>query len=138
MVRRVTFIGFFLIALRLGSILSAQPERTHVTVLSTTDLHGHIHPVDYYTNQPANHGLAKISTLVSRAREIDPDLILIDSGNNIQGTPLAYHSAVVEGTSPNPMMAAMNALRYDAMTPGNHEYNFGCLLYTSPSPRDRG
>jgi len=103
----------------------AQSERTHVTVLSTTDLHGHIHPLDYYTGQPTENGLAKVATLIKRARALDPDLILLDSGDTIQGTPLAYHAAVVEPVSPHPMIAAMNALKYDAMTPGNHEYNFG-------------
>ena len=100
-------------------------ERTHVTVLSTTDLHGHIYPVDYYTQEPAENGLAKISTLIKRARALDPELILLDSGDTIQGTPLAYHAAMVKPVSPHPVIAAMNALKFDAMTPGNHEYNFG-------------
>jgi 2',3'-cyclic-nucleotide 2'-phosphodiesterase (5'-nucleotidase family) len=103
----------------------AQTERTHVTVLSTTDLHGHIYPVDYYTQEPAENGLAKISTLIKRARALDPELILLDSGDTIQGTPLAYHAAMVKPVSPHPVIAAMNALKFDAMTPGNHEYNFG-------------
>lgn len=100
-------------------------ERTHVTVLSTTDLHGHIHPVDYYTGEPAQRGLAKLGSLIKRARLLDPKLILVDSGDTIQGTPFAYHAAVVEPTNSNPMMAAMNALKFDAMAPGNHEFNFG-------------
>ncbi len=100
-------------------------ERTHVTVLSTTDLHGHVHPVDYFTGEPADRGLAKAATLIKRARILDPELILLDSGDTIQGSPFAYHSAVVEPANPNPIMAAMNALRYDAMAPGNHEFNFG-------------
>ncbi len=107
------------------TLIWAEPERTHVTVLSTTDLHGHIHPVDYYTDQPAENGLAKISTLIRRARALDPELILIDAGDTIQGTPLAYHAAVIEPVSPHPMMAAMNQIGFDAMALGNHEYNFG-------------
>ncbi len=100
-------------------------ERSYVTVLSTTDLHGHVHPVDYYTGEPAEHGLAKIATLIQRARVLDPELVLVDSGDTIQGTPFAYHSAVVDPPRRNPMMAAMNALDYDAMAVGNHEFNFG-------------
>lgn len=100
-------------------------ERTHITVLSTTDLHGYIHPIDYYTREPTNHGLAKVGSLIKRARLLDPELILLDSGDTIQGTPYAYHAAVVEPADANPMMVAMNDLRYDAMVPGNHEFNFG-------------
>jgi 2',3'-cyclic-nucleotide 2'-phosphodiesterase/3'-nucleotidase len=105
--------------------ISLHAERTHVTVLSTADLHGHIHPVDYYTGEPANHGLAKVGALIKRARLLDPELILVDSGDTIQGSPFAYHAAVVEPANPNPIMAAMNELKFDAMAPGNHEFNFG-------------
>lgn len=103
----------------------AQPERTHLTVLSTTDLRGRIHPVHYYTGEPVNHGLAKVGSLIKRARLLDPELILIDSGDTIEGTPYAYHATIVEPATPNPMMQVMNHLRYDAMVPGNHEFNFG-------------
>ncbi len=112
----------------LGSI-SLGAERTHVTVLSTTDLHGHVYPVDYYTSEPAENGLAKIGTLIRRARLLDPELILLDSGDTIQGTPLAYHAAVVSPTPRNPIIMAMNALDFDAMTVGNHEYNFGTAAF---------
>lgn len=105
--------------------LAARAERAHVTVLSTTDLHGHVFPVDDYTGKPAEYGLAKIATLIRRARQLDPELILLDSGDTIQGTPMAYHSAVVDKLPRNPMMVAMNALSYDALAVGNHEYNFG-------------
>lgn len=118
-------LRWFTVLLFSGVFVAAQPERTHVTVLSTTDLHGHIYPIDYYSGKPTENGLAKVATLINRARAIDPDLILIDSGDTIQGTPLAYYAAVVDPDSPHPMIAAMNALKYDAMAPGNHEYNFG-------------
>jgi 2',3'-cyclic-nucleotide 2'-phosphodiesterase (5'-nucleotidase family) len=115
----------FLILPAMLTVAQAEPERTHVTILSTTDLHGHIYPIDYYTGAPAQNGLAKISTLVKRARALDPESILIDSGDTIQGTPLAYHAAMIEPVKVHPMMAAMNEMGFDAMTPGNHEYNFG-------------
>ena len=100
-------------------------ERAHVTVLSTTDLHGHVHPIDYYTDEPAEYGLAKIATLIQRARALDPELILLDSGDTIQGRPFAYHCAVIDPPRRNPMMVAMNALDFDALAVGNHEFNYG-------------
>ena len=51
--------------------------------------------------------------------------MLVDSGDTIQGTPLAYYHNKKNNTPPHPMMVAMNALNYDAMAVGNHEYNFG-------------
>jgi 2',3'-cyclic-nucleotide 2'-phosphodiesterase / 3'-nucleotidase len=100
-------------------------KRAHIVILSTTDMHGRIFPIDYYTNKYDNVGIAKVATLVKQARKDDPDLLLIDSGDTIQGTPLEYLHNKRNNTPPDPMMLTMNALKYDAMAVGNHEYNFG-------------
>ncbi len=100
-------------------------KRARVTILSTTDLHGNIFPIDYYTNKPDARGLAKIATIVKQARKENPELLLIDSGDTIQGTPLEYFHNKKNNAPPDPMMLAMSALKYDAMAVGNHEYNFG-------------
>src|SRR3989440_2302484 len=101
------------------------PTRAHVVILSTTDMHGRIFPIDYYTNKYDNVGIAKVATLIRQARKDDPDLLLVDSGDTIQGTPLEYFHNKRNNTPPDPMMLTMNALKYDAMAVGNHEYNFG-------------
>lgn len=101
------------------------PARTHVVILGTTDMHGRIFPIDYYTNKYDNVGIAKVATLIKQARKDDPDLLLLDSGDTIQGTPLEYFHNKRNNTPPDPMMLAMSALHYDAMAVGNHEYNFG-------------
>jgi 2',3'-cyclic-nucleotide 2'-phosphodiesterase/3'-nucleotidase len=100
-------------------------QRVQITVLGTTDLHGNLFPIDYYTDKPDNRGLAKIATLIRRVRKENENVVLVDSGDTIQGTPLAYYHNKKNNQPPNPMMLAMNALGYDAMTVGNHEYNFG-------------
>ncbi len=100
-------------------------QRAHVVILGTTDMHGRVFPVDYYTNKYDNVGITKVATLVREARKADPDLLLVDSGDTIQGTPLEYFHNKRNNTPPDPMMLAMNALHYDSMTVGNHEYNFG-------------
>ena len=51
--------------------------------------------------------------------------LLLDCGDTIQGTPLAYYFAEKDTSKPNPTIAAFNALHYDAMAVGNHEFNFG-------------
>src|SRR6266478_4140558 len=104
---------------------ASAPTRAHIVILITTDMHGRIFPIDYYTNKYDNVGIAKVATLIKEARKNDPDLLLIDSGDTIQGTPLEYFHNKRNNTPPDPMMLAMNALHYDAMTVGNHEYNFG-------------
>jgi len=100
-------------------------SRVQITILGTTDLHGNLDPIDYYTNKPDNRGLAKVATLIKAVRREQPNVILIDSGDTIQGSPLESLHARKNNQPPDPMMLTMNALKYDAMAVGNHEYNFG-------------
>ena len=96
-----------------------------LTLLSTTDSHGHLLAWDDMTNKPANWGLAKIATLVETIRATAPNVLLLDCGDTIEGTPLAYYFNVKDSAQPNPEIAVMNAMHYDAMEVGNHEFNFG-------------
>lgn len=115
-----------LIALTLGANTGLNaPERVQVTILGTTDLHGNIYPIDYYTNKPDNRGLAKIATLIKRVRKEHPNVLLVDSGDTIQGSPLESFHSRKNNQPVDPMMLVMNSLQYDAMAVGNHEYNFG-------------
>src|SRR3954470_5193608 len=113
-------------------------ERVRLTVLGTTDLHGNVFNWDYYKNAEYDDkahndiGIAKVATLVKAARKElrkkkRPHLLL-DAGDTIQGTPLAYYYAriapITKGGT-HPMAAAMNAMKYDAAALGNHEFNYG-------------
>lgn len=121
-------LPLFLAALLLWATAACARELT-VRVLATTDLHGNIYPYDYYAARTAQRGLAKIATLIATERAANPNTVLLDCGDTIQGTPLesVHQAGIRAGTtnSPDPMMLAMNALGYDAMTVGNHEWNFG-------------
>jgi 2',3'-cyclic-nucleotide 2'-phosphodiesterase (5'-nucleotidase family) len=101
------------------------PERSHITILSTTDLHGNIYPIDYNTNGSDTRGLARVSTIVKQVRKESSSLLLLDSGDTIQGTPLTFYHARVNNKPPDPMMKVMSAIGYDGMAVGNHEYEFG-------------
>jgi 2',3'-cyclic-nucleotide 2'-phosphodiesterase (5'-nucleotidase family) len=100
-------------------------QRVQIVVLGTTDLHGNLLPIDYYTDKADNRSLAKVATLIRRVRKENQNVVLIDSGDTIQGTPLAYYHNKKNNQPPDPMMLTMSALGYDSMTVGNHEYNFG-------------
>ncbi|MDX8146816.1 5'-nucleotidase C-terminal domain-containing protein [Lentzea sp. BCCO 10_0061] len=105
--------------------------------MGSTDLHGNLFNWDYYLNREFDDfahndvGLAKISTLVNdvRAAVGRQRTLLLDAGDTIQGTPLAYYYAKVEpitrGAHVHPMAAAMNAIGYTAAALGNHEFNYG-------------
>jgi 2',3'-cyclic-nucleotide 2'-phosphodiesterase/3'-nucleotidase len=122
-----------------AAVVAAGAQRVTITLLATTDLHGNIYPYDYYTARPADRGLAKLATLIEAARRENPNHLLIDVGDTIQGTPVetVYELYVrngrlplglappAEGLQVDPMMLVMNYLHYDAMVLGNHEFNFG-------------
>ncbi|WP_029287565.1 bifunctional UDP-sugar hydrolase/5'-nucleotidase [Cellulomonas sp. HZM] len=110
-----------------------------LTVMGTTDLHGSALNWDYFKNAEYDDsahndiGLAKVSTLVNqvRAERGRSNTLLIDAGDTIQGTSLAYYYAKVEPISrtvKHPMAVAMNAIGYDAAALGNHEFNYGIPL----------
>src|SRR5689334_2117071 len=113
-------------------------ERVRLTIFGTTDLHGNVFNWDYYKNAEYDDkahndiGIAKVATLVKAARKElkkrkQPSLLL-DAGDTIQGTPLAYYYAriapITKGGE-HPMATAMNLMKYDAAALGNHEFNYG-------------
>lgn len=120
-------LRLLLVALALLTLAARPPaEKIVVNIIATSDLHGYLLPFDYYTNRPANRGLAKAATIIRRLRKADPQALLIDCGDTIQGSPLSdVYAKSGDKTIPNPMMAAMNELDYDEMVVGNHEFNFG-------------
>ncbi|WP_445284519.1 bifunctional metallophosphatase/5'-nucleotidase [Streptomyces sp. DSM 118148] len=115
-----------------------QVKRYSLTVMGTTDLHGHVFNWDYfkdaeYSDKAGNaQGLARVSTLVEGIRKEKgrSNTLLLDAGDTIQGTPLTYYYAKVDpitakGGPVHPMAQAMNAIGYDAAALGNHEFNYG-------------
>ena len=104
---------------------SAQP--LDLVIAATTDVHGRIRGWDYYADAPdSTRGLARAATIIDSLRRVSPVLpIVVDAGDFLQGNPLAYVTARVDTTMPNPIIAAMNAVQYDAVAIGNHEFNYG-------------
>ena len=100
-----------------------------LTVMSTSDVHGSVIGWNYFTAQPADVGLAKISTIIKGERAKltkNDDMLVVDGGDIIQGTPLdTYCVQHPNEWKTHPMMAAFRTIGYDAIECGNHEFNFG-------------
>ncbi len=111
-------------------------DAPRLRLLATTDLHGHLLPWDYDRDAPAPAlglaGLAPlIRTLRAEALNRGDACLLVDNGDLLQGTALAEALATRAARGrPHPILAALDALNYDAMALGNHDFNFGLPALT--------
>lgn len=104
-------------------------DEAHLRLLSTADLHMTIGPWDYLSDAPGGPpGLSGVADLVTRLRAEAGASLLLDCGDFLQGGPMADYYGLDRGLAPgetHPMIAAMNAAGYDAVTLGNHEFDYG-------------
>ncbi len=111
-----TFVG--LGGLSLNSCF--QPTEKHITILHTNDVHSHI---DTFSKDhsvfPNLGGLSRRSILVETIRKENPNTLLFDAGDIFQGTPyFNFYGGELE-------FKLMSALKYDAATIGNHDFDNG-------------
>jgi 2',3'-cyclic-nucleotide 2'-phosphodiesterase (5'-nucleotidase family) len=95
------------------------PDTVCISILHTTDLHGHILPTSDYDRNSDLGGLARCVTQIRRWRRQNGNSMLIDVGDVYQGTDVALRS---KGEL---MIDLFNYLKYDAWIVGNHEFDWG-------------
>jgi len=106
-----------------------------ITILHNNDSHGNL-------ARGTSVGMTQLATLIAQERLHNPTrTLLLDGGDQVQGDAMmayfksSYAGFASDGTplpdalKTNPMMAVMNALHYDAMTLGNHEFNYGSAVF---------
>jgi len=105
------------------------PPTARLRILATSDLHAHLVGWDYQNDRPdPTLGLLSLTDLIRRARDESPGALLLDNGDFLQGSALGDWAAETGATAPHPMIAAMNAMGYDAANIGNHEFSHGLPL----------
>ena len=119
------FLVLALTASTIPAALAASGE-THLTILATSDMHGNPWGYSYEDGKESeNNGMARLYTYIQQVRAENPNTILIDAGDDIQGTIMTDDLYNKTPDQPHPIMTAMNFMGYDAMTLGNHEFNWG-------------
>lgn len=111
----------------LSSSMNSISSSSSITLLATTDVHGTVLDYDYAMGKPTEkgQGLARVSTYVKSIRQNNKNVMLIDNGDTIQGTPLSYYYDVMDKDLEYPMAKVMGSMKYDSWTLGNHEFNYG-------------
>ena len=116
--------------------LVSAKENKKVDIMFTHDLHSHLNSFTTVTEEGTTEvgGFARMKTLIDGQKEKNPDTLLLDAGDFSMGTLVqtVYEQQAAE-------LRMLGELGFDAATLGNHEFDYrskGCLLYTSPSPRD--
>jgi 5'-nucleotidase len=109
------------VALAPASVLAAPASAAvHLVILHTNDTHSRLDP---FPNDGGRYaglgGVARRARLVERARQSHEHVLLLDSGDIFQGTP--YFNLF----GGEPEFRAMSAMRYDAATLGNHDFDNG-------------
>src|SRR5690242_9676298 len=100
-------------------LLKPGAAETVLTILHTNDTHSQIDPLPPNDKYAGKGGIARRATLVKRVRKENPNTLLIDAGDVLQGTPyFNFYRGEVE-------YKAMSAVGYDASTLGNHEFDNG-------------
>ena len=130
--RLLSFIVAFMLVL--GIVIAptssfAEGENVKITVIGTTDLHANIYNYSYEDGKEVdNLGMAKVYSVIQKIREENPNTLLIDNGDTIQGTILSDDLYNTNLDLKQPVIDVMNFMKYDSMTLGNHEFNFGLEL----------
>src|SRR5471030_2473705 len=120
------------------------PDGTTVSLalMETTDIHSNVLGYNYYgLAADATVGLDRASTLIQGARAENPNNVLLDDGDVIQGTLLGDLQAVASPVPCGGTLAvhkAMNALKYDGGGLGNHEFNYGLPFLSQVTNTDFG
>src|SRR2546425_8095930 len=101
-------------------------DTAHIVIVATTDVHGRVFGWDYVRDAAAPGGLSRAATALETLRSRYPGrLVLVDAGDLLQGNPFATFYGRYDKRQPQPIVDAMNALQYDVVTPGNHDFDFG-------------
>lgn len=124
------------------SAFAATGDKFKFQIIFTSDLHGSFSDYRYSAGQ-AGAGLARIATKIKERKALNPNSLLIDVGDTIQGNGTAmFHGTDWDNNPANtakmyPTMYGLQTLGYDAWILGNHEFNFGMTRLDKAYGKDR-
>ena len=129
--KRALLSGLFI----LGCVFQVNAKEVGVSILATSDVHGRMLPWDYGTDKADSSGsYAQISSFLKEYRSLHENVIVVDAGDIIQDNQIERFYNVQN----HPAIAALNAMHYDIMVLGNHEFNFGMPIVDKVTSEFKG
>jgi 5'-nucleotidase len=107
--------GLVAAAMSLTTVFAQDDEPFKLTLMHTNDTHSHHEP----QGRTGTGGAARQATVIKAIRESVDNSILLDAGDRFTGTLFHKYYEGVDN------IKVMNALGYDAMALGNHEFDNG-------------
>ena len=117
-------------ALCLSTTIMGENKDITIRILATSDVHGCFFPYDFIERRPMNGSLARVSHYVKEVRkETNGNVVLLDNGDILQGQPTSFYCNYANPRIPNAAAHAINYMKYDAQTIGNHDVETGHKVY---------
>jgi 5'-nucleotidase / UDP-sugar diphosphatase len=128
---------FFALIFGMTGLGTAVSQTLPFTILHTNDEHSHLIPIpaaDHHSERenPALGGFARLAGAVDEIRREKSETgepVLLFSGGDILGGPAFGWMPLMEGEAPE--LSLMQKIRYDAVTIGNHEFDYGADQYAT-------
>ncbi len=108
-------ILMLLVVLAPQQLAFADGTSTQLTIIHTNDTHSRVATDE----RGGSIGFEKIATLIKAAKAQNPNTLVLDAGDTLHGQTFA---TISRGQS---IVDLMNIVGYDAMVPGNHDFNYG-------------
>ena len=107
----LTIVMILAMLLPMGGVWA--DESVNITIIHTNDTHSRL------LSSSSEIGFAKIASKVKEIRGSNENVLVLDAGDTFHGQTI---STIVKGES---VAEVMNIMKYDAMVPGNHDFNYG-------------
>lgn len=121
----IRIISLFLLLIVFCGTVTSQ----NINVLYTTDVHGAIFPYSFTEEKNVNNSLSQVYGYIKAVRDTSDNVIVLDNGDCLQGTPVNYFYNYINTKATNIIAQIYNYIGIDAVSVGNHDIEPGHEVY---------
>lgn len=124
-------LALFIALLSVSVFAQGGPAEKSVTLtfIETSDIHGMVFPYDFVNAKNTATSLAQVASLVAEERAANPNVVLLENGDSLQGSPVVYYYNFEKTDGPHIWSQMVNHMQFDAVGVGNHDIEAGHSVY---------